>query len=78
MTDINELIKNLISQTGALDIAHSEFRRMIADDPDLRAEYKEWCEDMGYTERTGFLEYAEEHIRSQEEKWDSLTDYDDW
>ena len=49
---------------------------MIADDPDLKAEYKEWCEEMGYSERTGFTEYAEELIRSQEEKWDSLTDYD--
>lgn len=76
MTDFNELIQNILSQTGALDMALSEFKRMIADDPDLKAEYKEWCEEMDYSERTGFTEYAEELIRSQEEKWDSLTDYD--
>ncbi|MDE6644360.1 MAG: hypothetical protein K2K27_09710 [Muribaculaceae bacterium] len=76
MTDFNELIQNLLTQTGALDMAISEFKRMIADDPELKAEYKEWCEQMGYSERTGFSEYAEELIQSQEEKWDSLTDYD--
>ncbi|MDE7155439.1 MAG: hypothetical protein K2N79_04045 [Muribaculaceae bacterium] len=76
MTDFNELIQNILTQTGALDMALSEFKRMIADDPELKAEYKEWCEHMGYSERTGFSDYAEELMQSQEEKWDSLTDYD--
>ena len=37
MTDFNELIQNLLTQTGALDMAISEFKRMIADDPELKA-----------------------------------------
>ena len=49
---------------------------MLADDNDLRNEYKDWCEEMGYSERKGFSEYAEEYISNREEKWDSLTDYD--
>ena len=52
------------------------FKRMLADDNDLRHEYKDWCEDMGYSERSGFSDYAEEYISNCEEKWDSLTDYD--
>lgn len=76
MIDITELIHRLIDQTGALDIAQSEFKRLLADDSEMKAAYKEWCEEMGYSERNGFIEYAEEYIRSREEKWDSLTDYD--
>ena len=76
MTDFNELIANIIHQSGAIDIAEAEFKRMLADDNDLRNEYKDWCEEMGYSERKGFSEYAEEYISNREEKWDSLTDYD--
>ena len=76
MTDFNELIENIIHQSGAIDIAEEEFKRMLADDNDLRHEYKDWCEDMGYSERSGFSDYAEEYISNCEEKWDSLTDYD--
>lgn len=76
MTDIETLIQSLVDQTGALDMAQSEFKRMLADDNELRADYKEWCEELGYSERNGFIEYAEEFVNSREEKWDSLTDYD--
>ncbi len=76
MNDITELFQSIIDQTGAIDIAIAEFKRMLADDSDLKTQYKEWCEETGYTERTGFAEYAEEYVRSREEKWDSLTDYD--
>lgn len=76
MNDITELFQSIIDQTGALDIAISEFKRMLSDDADLKIQYKEWCEDNGYTEKNGFSEYAEEYVRSREEKWDSLTDYD--
>ena len=76
MTDFNELIENISHQTGAIDIAEAEFKRMLADDSDLRREYKDWCDEMGYTERKGFSDYAEEYISNREEKYDSLTDYD--
>ncbi len=76
MTDFNNLIENIIHQSGAVDIAEAEFKRMLADDSDLRSEYRDWCDEMGYSERTGFSDYAEEYISNREEKWDSLTDYD--
>lgn len=49
---------------------------MISDDPELRADYRLWCQDNGHTERYGFLDYAEEFIDMQNSVWDSLTDYD--
>lgn len=76
MNDITELFDSIIIQSDALDVAIAEFKRMIADDVEFKRQYKEWCEEEGYSERTGFKEYAEEFIREREEKWDSLTDYD--
>lgn len=77
MTNITDLFESIIEQSGAIDIAIAEFKRMIADDSELRAEYKEWCEETGTTERNGFADFADEYVASREEKWDSLTDYDE-
>lgn len=74
--EITAIFESIIQQSGALDIAISEFKKMIADDVEFKSLYKEWCEENGYSERHGFVDYAEEFIKSQEEKWDSLTDYD--
>ena len=76
MNDITALFEQIILQSDALDVAISEFKMKLADDPEFKQNYKEWCESKGYSERTGFKEYAEEFIREREEKWDSLTDYD--
>ncbi|MDE6266409.1 MAG: hypothetical protein K2M07_03555 [Muribaculaceae bacterium] len=76
MNDLTELFDRIILQSDALDMAISEFKRMIADDAEFKQQYKQWCEEEGYSERTGFKEYAENFIREREEKWDSLADYD--
>lgn len=57
-------------------MANREFCRMIDDDPDLKTQYAEWCEESGYEERDGFIEFAEEYIETQNSIWDTLTDYD--
>lgn len=74
--EMTEIFENIILQAGAIDIAVAEFKRMVADDPVLKAKYKEWCEENGTSERHGFIDYAEDFINSREEIWDSLTDYD--
>ena len=53
-----------------------EFHKMIADDPALRDQYRQWCHEIGNTERNGFRDYCNEYIENQESVWDSLTDYD--
>ena len=70
------LFEQLLREHRSVDIAEAEFKRMVADDPDLRSMYREWCEENGHTERNGFLDYAEEFIESQNSIWDTLTDYD--
>ena len=50
---------------------------MIADDAELRENYKEWCHAVGSTEKQGFLDYCDEFKNSQDDIWDSLSDYDE-
>lgn len=77
MDNFTDLFDNLLHSCGSVDIAEAEFKRMISDSPDLRAEYRQWCHDTGHTERRGFLDYAEEYLESQDSVWDTLTDYDE-
>lgn len=70
------LIENILSQAPMLDDAEAEFKRMIGEDPDLRRAYRDWCHEMGYTERNGFRDYCQEYLDGQNEIWDYLTDYD--
>lgn len=76
MDNFTDLFHDLLQSCGSVDIAEAEFKRMIADSPELRAEYRRWCSEYGYTERRGFLDYAEEYLDEQNSKWDTLTDYD--
>lgn len=76
MNDITELFESLLTSLRSVDIASREFERMIDEDPELKAQYSEWCEENGYSERFGFTEFAEEYIENQNSIWDSLTDYD--
>jgi hypothetical protein len=76
MNVLTDLFDQLLDSHGSVDFAEAEFKRMISDDPELRADYRLWCQDNGHTERYGFLDYAEEFIDMQNSVWDSLTDYD--
>ncbi len=77
MDDITEIFNSIIRQAGSVDIAESEFKRMMHADPELRAQYRDWCHIVGSTEKRGFLDYCEEYITNQNDIWDSLNDYDD-
>ncbi len=75
--DLTELFISIIQQTRSIDMAEAEFKRMLADDEDLRRGYRDWCHEQGTTERHGFLDFCEEYVDGQNEVWDNLTDYDD-
>lgn len=75
--DIETFITDLIDQSGSYDIARAEFNRILADDSELLAQYREWCEDNGYAERNGFDEFVEQLRDSNDSVWDSLNDYDE-
>lgn len=48
----------------------------MIDDEELRRRYKEYCREVGSTERNGFMDFCEEYMDGQDEVWDALSDYD--
>ena len=77
MNDITDFFNELLRQYHSVDIADAELKKLIHEDPELRACYRDWCHDVGSSEKNGFLDYCGEYIDSQNSVWDSLNDYDD-
>jgi hypothetical protein len=76
MEDITLVFNDFIAQYGSVDIAESEFKMRIHEDPELHALYRQWCEDVGSSEKDGFLDYCDEYLDSQNDVWNTLNDYD--
>lgn len=77
MEDITQYFISIINQYGSIDIAEAEFKKSIAEDDELREEYREWCHQVGSSEKRGFLDFCDEYMESQDSIWDALTDYDE-
>lgn len=73
---MTDLFINIINQTDSLDMAESEFRRMLVDEPELRRQYKQYCREVGSSERNGFKDFCEEYMEEQDNVWNSLSDFD--
>ena len=74
MDDITGLFDSMLTHYGSTDIAEAEFKKMIHEDPELRASYRQWCDEVGSSEKRGFLDYCEEYFESQDSIWDNLKD----
>lgn len=77
MTDITELFLDVLHQCDSLDMAEAEFKKMTGADEALRRQYREWCHEVGSSERKGFLDFCEEYISDRETAWETLSDYSD-
>lgn len=77
MEDITDLFIHIIEQSPNIEIAESEFKRTLIDEPEWKAKYREYCREQGYSERRGFLDFYEEKYSPEESIWDNLKDYDD-
>lgn len=77
MESITDLFDNLIHQYRSVDIAESEFIKLIHEDQNLRDEYREWCDAVGSNEKNGFADYCEDYKASQDSIYDTLSDYDE-
>lgn len=75
--DITEFFISLIDAHGSLDVAEAEFKRIVADDSELQAEYRAWCEENSVSERRGFSDFCEEYLENRESMWDVLDEYND-
>lgn len=77
MEDITLIFNDFITQYGSLDIADSEFKKRIHEDEDLHELYREWCLDVGSSEKDGFMDYCDEYMDNQDDVWNTLNDYDE-
>lgn len=55
MNDIIEVFNHYISQCGSIDIAESEFKMAMNEDQKLKKLYRQWCHDVGSSEKTASL-----------------------
>ena len=75
--DITLLFIEILQQAGSVDMAESEFKKLIGEDDELHMQYREWCHEVGNTERNGFIDFCDEYLRDQDSVWDNLSDYND-
>ncbi len=75
--DITQIFREVIEQTGSIDMAEAEFKKMIGEDDELHKQYREYCMEVGSSERRGFLDFADEYMDNQQSVWDNLDDPDD-
>ena len=75
---ITDFFQELLKEYGSIDIAAAELKRPGPGDAGLQAAYREWCHEVGSSEKNGFLDYCEEFLESQDSIWENLKDeYDD-
>lgn len=75
--DITDLFVEIIRQAGSIDVAESDFKKRIGEDDELRKEYRQWCHEVGSSERRGFLDFCDEYLDNMDSVWDSLdNDFD--
>jgi len=77
MIEITEIFDTVLRQQQSLDVAESEFRRMLVDDENLRQTYRRWCAEQDTSEKRGFIDYCRQRIEEEESCWESLASHDD-
>lgn len=76
--DIRDYFDAMLQQYGSIDIAEAEFKKQIHEDRELHDRYRQWCHEVGSTEKNGFFDYCDEYLDSQDSIWDNLKDaYED-
>lgn len=74
MNTFEDFLDGIIRQYDSLDISEHEFRKLLQEDPELREEYKVWCEENGFRERTGFTEYFYNYVDNMHGRMQVLDD----
>ena len=76
MLDIYEVFEGVLSNARSIDMAESEFKRQLCDDPELRTVYSDWCSEEGTSEKNGFVDYCQMRFDEEESLWSALEDAD--
>ena len=76
MDNIIDIFNHILHQADSIDVADFEFKKLINEDADIKQMYRQWCHEVGSSEKNGFLDYCEEYMESRDSIWDTLNDYD--
>ncbi len=74
MNDISEILRALLDQLSNTQEVEQEFEERMNEDPQLQEDYKLWCEDMGYSVKTGYQDFIDEQMKDREDFWDSMSE----
>lgn len=75
MEDFSDLLRELLDRHSNTSELDHEFERMLREDSKLKEEYEAWCEDHGFKPATGYRDYINEIIESQDSIWDSYQEF---
>ncbi len=77
MNDISEILRALLDKHSNTINLDEEFKQMLVDDDTLRDDYVQWCDEMGYDKATGYRDFINEIMDSQESYWDHYQEFGD-
>lgn len=72
MNDISDILRTLLDQYSQVSEAERQFARMMEDDSALSEDYRTWCEENGYSVKTGYIDYIDELMDSRDSIWENL------
>ncbi len=75
MNDISDLLRELLDRYSNTSDLDREFRRMLRDDAMLQDDYEMWCDERGYKPSTGYRDYINEIVESQDSIWDTYHEF---
>lgn len=77
MEDITGLFIDILNNCQTVDVADAEFKKYLAEDDELRNDYRQWCHENGSSEKDGFKDFCSEYLEEQQSIWETLNDYDE-
>lgn len=77
MEGITDYFIRVLEEHRSVDIAEAEFKRAIGEDEDLHVAYRQWCDEVGSSEKTGFRDFCGDYLSERNSIWDTLSDYNE-
>lgn len=74
MNDISEILRALLDQYSSSHEAERRFVEMMNEDAQLKEDYRLWCDDMGYDNKTGYQDFIDEQMLNRDEFWETLAE----
>lgn len=75
MNDISEILRELLDRYSNTSELDEEFKKMLRDDSTLADDYKVWCEEHGLKRSTGYRDFINEIVESQDSIWDNYHEF---